>query len=213
MSQDFRRHRVPEPRVNQRIRSPQVKLIDKNGTVVGVVPLSRALVMAREDGLDVVEVQPNVSPPVCKIIDYGKYKYELKKKSKESKKKQHVMEEKQVRFRVNTSSHDVETKIRHARKFLEEGDKVIFTIRLRGREHEHKEEARLHFTRCKKELGDVAKIEMDVRQDGNTMMMSLVPLPRKGGGGAPKAAVPAPPAAPVPPPATAPSKPEPAKGE
>lgn len=201
MSQDFRRPRVPEVRVNQRIRAPQVKLIDKNGAMVGIVPLSRALVMAREDGLDVVEVQPNVNPPVCKILDYGKYKYELKKKTKESKKKQHVMEEKQVRFRVNTSPHDVETKIRHARKFLEDGDKVMFTIRLRGREHEHKEEAQLHFTRCKHDLADIAKVEMDVRQEGNTMMMSMVPLPKKGGGAPKPAAQRAAPA------------PDPAKGE
>lgn len=204
MSQDFHRHRIPEPRVNQRIRAPQVKLIDKHGTMIGIVPLSRALVMAREDGLDVVEVQPNVNPPVCKILDYGKYKYELKKKTKESKKKQHIMEEKQVRFRVNTSPHDVETKIRHARKFLEAGDKVMFTIRLRGREHEHKEEARLHFTRCKKDLGDIARVEMDVREEGHTMMMSMVPLPKKGGGAVKPSAQ-----GPVP----APAKHEPGKGE
>ncbi len=208
MTQDFRRQRANEPRVNQRIRAPQVKLIDKNGNMVGVVPISRALVMAREDGLDVVEVQPNINPPVCKILDYGKYKYELKKKSKESKKKQHVVEEKQIRFRVNTSAHDVETKIRHAHQFLEDGDKVIFTIRLRGREHEHKQEAMLHFNRCKTELADVGKIEMEVRQDGNTMMMTMQPLPRKH---QPHAAPPKPPAAaPAPPPQE--PKPEASKG-
>lgn len=169
-----------EPRINQAIRAREVRLIDQNGRMAGVVLLHRALAQAREQGLDLVEVQATASPPVCRIMDYGRYRYEMRKRAKEGRKKQHSLEEKGIRFRVNTGPHDLETKIRRARAFLEDGFRVVFTVRLRGIEWEHQGEAEGHFRRCAEELADVGKVEQPVRLDGSTMMMSMIPLPKKG---------------------------------
>src|SRR3954469_12680027 len=123
-----------EHRINERIRVPQVRLIDEKGTQVGVVPTHEALQMARERGLDLMEVSPTAQPPVCKICDYGKFKYEKKKKEHEAKKKQTVIKVKEIQLRPQTEEHDLEYKFRNVRQFLEDGDKAKITIMFRGRE-------------------------------------------------------------------------------
>ena len=174
---DFRRG--PEHRINERIRARFVRLIDETGANLGTVPVQKAQAMAYERELDLVEMQANANPPVCKILDYGKFRYEEKKQQKSAKKKHHVQEEKEVRFRVNTAGHDVETKVRHAKKFIEDGDKVVFTIIMRGRENEHRDMAKAIFERVKKELAGISKIDRDVFAEGNRMTMVLLPLPRQ----------------------------------
>jgi translation initiation factor IF-3 len=153
-------------------------------------------------------MQANANPPVCRLLDYGKFRYEEKKQLKSAKKRHHVQEEKEIRFRVNTAAHDVQTKIRHAKEFLEHGDKVQFTIIMRGRENEHRDMARAIFDKVKAELLPYSKIDKDVSAEGNRMFLFLLPLPKQGGGKPKPPAAPAPSAAPAsPPPAAQPPKP------
>jgi translation initiation factor IF-3 len=206
--------RGPEHRINERIRARFVRLIDEKGENLGTLPIMKAQAIAYERGFDLVEMQANANPPVCRLLDYGKFRYEEKKQQKSAKKKHHVQEEKEVRFRVNTADHDVQTKIRHAKDFLEHGDKVIFSIVMRGRENEHRDMARAIFDKVKAELLPLSKIEKDVFAEGNRMSLVLLPLPKQGGGKprppASTAAVPAAPkpsaTPPTPPPANTPPK-------
>lgn len=202
----------PEHRLNEQIRVRQVRLIDETGAMVGVIATDEARRLARERGYDLVEVSPDAVPPVCKLLDYGKFKYEQKKKNQGAKKKQHVQVLKEVRMRPLTEEHDLATKIRHAREFLEQGDKVLFTVFFKGREQAHKEIGRAIMERIKTELDDVGKLERDISMMGPRMQITLIPKP----GAKPKPPTPAEPAKPKAPepeaPAAAPA-PEATKGD
>ena len=173
-----------EHRINDRIRVPRVKVVDENGVMLGEMPTLQALQIARERGYDLVEVAAEARPPVCKLLDYGKYKYEQKKKQNKSKSKQHVQQVKEVRLRPLTGEHDLLTKLKKAQEMLLEGDKVLITIFFRGREQAHKEHGRAMMERIKKELDEVAKIEHEVSMTGPRMQMTFLPKP---GAKAPKA--------------------------
>lgn len=166
-----------EHRINDRIRVPKVKVVDENGVMLGEMPTLQALQIARERGYDLVEVAAEARPPVCKLLDYGKYKYEQKKKQKKSKSKQHVQQVKEVRLRPLTDDHDLMTKLKKAQEMLLEGDKVLITIFFRGREQAHKEHGRAMMERIKKELDEVAKVEHEVSMTGPRMQMTFLPKP------------------------------------
>ena len=160
-------------RVNEEIDNPQIRLIDAEGQQVGIVSASEALDRAEEAGLDLVELSPNAKPPVCKIMDYGKYKYEQAKKEKENRKKQHVIVTKEIRFRPKTDEHDFDFKVRHARKFLENGNRVKATVMFRGRENAHREYGKRVLDKFKDALDDIAKIEMDTKLEGNQLVLFM----------------------------------------
>jgi translation initiation factor IF-3 len=166
-----------EHRINDRIRVPRVKVVDENGAMLGEMPTLQALQIARERGFDLVEVAAEARPPVCKLLDYGKYKYEQKKKQNKSKSKQHVQQVKEVRLRPLTGEHDLLTKLKKAQEMLLEGDKVLITIFFRGREQAHKEHGRAMMEKIKKELDPVAKIEHEVSMTGPRMQMTFLPKP------------------------------------
>jgi translation initiation factor IF-3 len=161
------------PRVNHQIRIREVRVIDDEGEMLGVMETSSALALANERGLDLVELAADQRPPVCRIMDFGKYKYEQKKKEQASKKKQHQIHVKQMRVRPKIAEHDVQTKVRRAREFLEHGDKVEVVCLLRGREMMHTENARMVCDHVFDLLQDVAKIERPPRMEGRRMIMLL----------------------------------------
>lgn len=162
-------------RVNERIRISPVRLIDETGEQIGIVPTDEARSMATERGLDLVEVAPNSRPPVCRIMDYGKYKYEQARKARDAKKRQHTITVKEIKMRPKIEEHDYGFKLRHARRFLEEGDKVKFTLRFRGREMTHPELGERVLNRVKSELGELATLEADIRMEGRQMTMLMAP--------------------------------------
>ena len=166
-----------EHRINDRIRVPRVKVVDENGVMLGEMPTLQALQIARERGFDLVEVAAEARPPVCKLLDYGKYKYEQKKKQNKSKAKQHVQQVKEVRLRPLTGEHDLVTKLKKAQEMLLEGDKVLITIFFRGREQAHKEHGRAMMERIKRELDEIAKVEHEVSMTGPRMQMTFLPKP------------------------------------
>lgn len=161
--------------MNHLIRVPEIRLIDENGDNHGVVTPAHAISMAEEVGLDVVEISPNASPPVCKIMDLGKFKYESQKKAAEAKKKQKVIEVKEVKFRPNIDTHDYDVKMRSVNKFLEGGDKVKVTLRFRGREMAHQEIGRELLKRIATDIEEVAKIESMPKMEGRQMIMVVSP--------------------------------------
>ncbi len=165
--------------MNQRIRIPEIRLIDEEGTQVGVIATSVAMEMANERGLDLVEVSPGSRPPVCRIMDYGKYKYEQSKKAKEARKKQHQVVVKEVQFRPKTDDHDYGFKLRNIIRFLEHKDKVKVTLRFRGREMSHMDFAMQTFDRLLKDVALHAKVEQRPKQEGRTMVMILSPISEK----------------------------------
>ncbi|NOX90334.1 MAG: translation initiation factor IF-3 [Calditrichaeota bacterium] len=160
-------------RINELIKAEKVRLIDADGKQVGVVPVEDALKLAREQGLDLVEVAPNANPPVCKIMDFGKYAYEKSKKEKLSKKKQHTVVVKEIRMRPKTEAHDLEYKVRHAREFLLNKNKVKFTVHFRGRELAHKEFGEQLLNRVVDMLSDIAKIESEMKFEGRNMTLVM----------------------------------------
>ena len=164
-----------EARVNDRIRAREIRVVDVDGSQLGVMTPPEAIERAADQGLDLVEVAPNAQPPVCRIMDYGKYKYEQKKKKGAGKAKAHAATMKEVKVRPRTDDHDLEFKLRNARKFLTEGDKVKVTLMFRGREIVHKELGRDQLDRVKEMLGDIATVENPPRLDGRFMSMILVP--------------------------------------
>jgi len=164
-------------RVNEDIRIRQVRLVDKDGEMVGVVPTDEARAAAREADMDLVEVSPNADPPVCKILDYGKFKYEEKKREHEAKKKQRGGDFKEIRLRPKTDTHDRQIKLDRARRFLREGNRVQVTLLFRGREMQHISRGSEVLNAIAKELEDVAKIERYANRDGRRMHMSLMPKP------------------------------------
>jgi len=157
--------------VNERIRVPQVRLIDQDGKQVGIVPTPEALRRAREAGLDLVEVAPHERPPVCRIMDYGKWKYQQRKKKKHT----HEQQLKEIRLRPNTDVHDRQVKIERAREFLERGDRVLFTVLLRGRERFHIDLAMQMLNEIVENLADVSRLERQPRAEGRRITMTLVP--------------------------------------
>ncbi len=162
-------------RVNEMITSPNVRLIDENGSQVGVVSRFEAMRRAQEAGLDLVEVAANASPPVCKILDYGKYKYELQKKAAEARKKQKVIDVKEIKMRPSIDVHDYDVKMRQMKSFLGDGDKVKVTLRFRGREMAHQELAVKLLDRVTGDLKDLAKVEQFPRLEGKQMSMVVAP--------------------------------------
>lgn len=166
------------PRVNERIKIRQVRLIDHLGEQHGVVPTEKAMEMARAEGLDLVEVADREKPPVCKIMDYGKFKYEAKRRQRENSKKQHKVELKQVRIRPKTGEHDYQVKLKHSKRFLEAGCKVQVNVMFRGRERAHTEIARGHLKRMAEELEELAKVEVHPKMEGFRMIMVMAPTPK-----------------------------------
>jgi translation initiation factor IF-3 len=165
--------------VNERIRIREVRLIDDMGNQVGIIPTRDALEMARERGLDLVEVAPNAVPPVCRLMDYGKFRYEQSRKEREARRNQHVIELKEVRIRPKIDDHDLETKGRRAAKFLDDGDKVKLTVLFRGRENAHPEIGRALLDQLADLLRTHGIIEQSPRLEGKTMTMLLGPLKQK----------------------------------
>jgi len=163
------------PRINERITSDEIRLIGADGENVGVVTPARAMEMADEAGLDLVEISPNASPPVCKIMDFGKYKYEQQKRESEARKKQKVIEVKEVKFRPNTDTHDYDVKMRNVFKFLENGDKVKITLRFRGREMAHQQLGRELLDRVAEDTKDHGKVEHMPKMEGRQMIMIIGP--------------------------------------
>jgi translation initiation factor IF-3 len=161
------------PRINRAIRVPEVRLIDEDGTQLGVVPIAEALEMARSRELDLVEVAANAVPPVCKLLDYGRFKYEQTKKEREAKKHQHASELKELRMRPGTDVHDLDVRSRAARRFLEEGHKVRLLVRFRGREAAHPEIARAQINRIAQAVGDIAVVEQGPAMEGRAMFAVL----------------------------------------
>lgn len=164
-----------EHRINERIRVPQVRLIDEKGNQVGVVQTQEALRMARERGLDLMEVAPNAQPPVCKICDYGKFKYEKKKKEQAARKKQTVIKVKEIQLRPGTEQHDLDYKFRAIRGFLEDGDKAKITMLFRGREIAHSEIGHKVMASLIEQMKDIGMVESPPRMDGKKLIMILAP--------------------------------------
>lgn len=169
------RERAHGPRVNHHIRVPEVRVIDADGTQAGVMQTYLAKQRAQDAGLDLVEVNPRSSPPVCKIIDYGKYKYEQKKAEAEQKKRRKVVEVKEIKLRPKTDDHDLGFKADHVRRFILEGNKVKLTCRFRGREITHPEVAQDQLQVIAQWVLDVAKVETTPRMEGRAMVMVLAP--------------------------------------
>ncbi|NFV81567.1 translation initiation factor IF-3 [Magnetospirillum aberrantis] len=163
------------PRVNREIDARSIRLVGADGEMIGVVTLREGLVMAEEAGLDLVEVSPNAEPPVCKILDYGKFKYEAQKKKNEAKKKQKVIEVKEIKLRPNIDDNDYGVKMRAMRKFLEEGDKVKVTLRFRGRELAHQDLGMKVLERVRDDLEGLGKIEQIPKMEGRQMVMVVAP--------------------------------------
>lgn len=161
--------------MNEDIRVREVHLIDKDGTNRGNIPVAEALAIAQEAGLDLVEIAPNADPPVCKLLDYGKFKYQEQKKAAEARKKQKIVEVKEIKFRPMIDDHDYEVKMRSMKRFFEEGDKVKVTLRFRGREMAHQELGQKLLDRVKTEFANTAKVEMEPRLEGRQMVMVMAP--------------------------------------
>ncbi|MDA8352048.1 MAG: translation initiation factor IF-3 [Firmicutes bacterium] len=165
--------------VNEAIRAREVRLIDRDGNQLGIKPLREALRLAREADLDLVNVAPKAKPPVCRIMDYGKYRYEQSKREKEARKKQKTIQIKEVRFSPSIEEHDVNTKLRKVKKFLEKGDKVKLSIRFRGREITHQGLGRKMLTRMAEELKEIGEVERHPKMEGRHMIMILAPKKEK----------------------------------
>ncbi len=163
------------PRINEEIRVREVHLIDKDGANRGTVATAEAVRLAQEAGLDLVEIAPNADPPVCKLMDYGKYKYQEQKKAAEARKKQKVVEVKEIKFRPMIDDHDYDVKMRSMVRFFEDGDKVKVTLRFRGREMAHQELGMQLLSRVKEDTGKLAKVEQEPRMEGRQMVMVLAP--------------------------------------
>ncbi len=171
----------PEVRVNERIRVPQVRVIGEDGSQIGVLPVREALALAQSKSLDLVEVAPMSRPPVCRIMDYGKFKYEMNRRARKAKKKQHQMQLKEVKMRPKIEGHDYDFKIQHAREFLMERDKVKLTVTFRGREIAHQELGHKIIQRAIADLAELSTVESPPRSEGRTLTAVLMPKPSKPG--------------------------------
>ena len=171
-----KRTRPKGPRANNRINSPEVQVIDSTGENLGIINTNKAISMAKEEGLDLIEIAPNAKPPVCKIIDMGKYKYDAQKKANKAKKKQKKVELKEIKLRPVTKTHDYNFKLKNAQKFLSKGDKVKFTIRFKGRELQHSNLGNDLMNKIQEDIKLVGKVEMNPKFDGKQMIMVIQPL-------------------------------------
>ena len=171
-----KRTRDRGPKSNNRINSPEVQVIASNGENLGILNTNEAISMAKEEGLDLIEIAPNAKPPVCKIIDIGKYKYDAQKKANQAKKKQKKIELKEIKLRPVTETHDYQFKIKNAQKFISKGDKVKFTIRFKGRELQHSHLGQELMDKIKVDMQEVGKVELDPRFDGKQIIMVIQPL-------------------------------------
>ena len=171
-----KRTRPRGPRANNRINSPEVQVIGSTGENLGIINTNKAISMAKEEGLDLIEIAPNAKPPVCKIIDMGKYKYDAQKKANKAKKKQKKIELKEIKLRPVTETHDYNFKLKNAQKFLSKGDKVKFTIRFKGRELQHSNLGHDLMNKIQEDIKLVGKVEMNPKFDGKQMIMVIQPL-------------------------------------
>ena len=171
-----KRTRPRGPKANNRINSPEVQVIGSTGENLGIINTNKAISMAKEEGLDLIEIAPNAKPPVCKIIDMGKYKYNAQKKANKAKKKQKKIELKEIKLRPVTETHDYNFKLKNAQKFLSKGDKVKFTIRFKGRELQHSNLGHDLMNKIQEDIKLVGKVEMNPKFDGKQMIMVIQPL-------------------------------------
>jgi len=173
----FQRRSKPKgPRSNNRINSPEVQVISSDGENLGIISTNKAISMAKDEGLDLIEIAPNANPPVCKIIDMGKYKYDTQKKANKAKKKQKKIELKEIKLRPVTETHDYNFKLKNALKFLSKGDKVKFTIRFKGREMQHSNLGHELMNKIKEDIVSHGKIELNPKFDGKQIIMVIQPL-------------------------------------
>ncbi len=168
------------PPLNERIRDREVRLIDEDGSQLGIVPTREALAAAKEKGLDLLLVQPDANPPVARILDYGRHKFELEKRARETKKKHHIQDVKEIKMRYKIENHDFDVKLRSAQKFLIEGDKIKVLILLRGREMQHANMAIDLMNRYAEALKDLCLIDREAKLEGKSVIMILSPLPSRG---------------------------------
>ena len=171
-----RRTKDKGPRSNNRISSPEVQVIGSDGENIGIINTNEAISMAKEQGLDLIEIAPNAKPPVCKIIDIGKFKYDAQKKANVAKKKQKIVLLKEIKMRPVTETHDYDFKVKNAKKFIGKGDKVKFTIRFKGRELQHSHLGRELMDKIKVDMQDIGKVELHPKFDGKQMIMVIQPL-------------------------------------
>ena len=173
----FQRRTKPRgPKINERIRAPEVQVINSEGKNLGTLSTREAIEIAREEELDLIEISPNANPPVCKIIDVGKYKYNMQKKANKAKKKQKIVNLKEIKLRPGTEIHDYNFKIKNANKFLKKGDKVKFTVRFKGREMQHTHLGNKLMDRIKNDTADLGKIEVFPKFEGRQIIMIIQPL-------------------------------------
>ena len=171
-----RRTKNQGPRANERIRALDVQVIGSEGGNLGTMPINKAIDLAKQEGLDLIEISPNTNPPVCKIMDIGKYKYDLQKKANLAKKKQKTVSLKEIKLRPGTEAHDYNFKIKNAKKFITKGDKVKFTVKFKGREMQHTELGKNLMDRIIEETKDIAKIETKPKFEGRQMVMIIQPI-------------------------------------
>ena len=172
----FQRRSKPQgPRANERIRALDVQVIGSDGGNLGVMQLNRAIQLARDESLDLIEISPNANPPVCKIMDMGKYKYDLQKKANQAKKKQKIVSLKEIKLRPGTEIHDYNFKIKNAKKFITKGDKVKFTVKFKGREMQHVELGKKLMNRIIEDTKDIGKVETQPKFEGRQMIMIIQP--------------------------------------
>ena len=173
----FQRRSKPRgPKANERIRALDVQVIGSDGGNLGTMPLNKAIELAKQEGLDLIEISPNANPPVCKIMDMGKYKYDLQKKANLAKKKQKVVSLKEIKLRPRTDTHDYNFKIKNAKKFITKGDKVKFTVKFKGREMQHTELGKELMDKIIEETKEIAKIESKPKFEGRQMVMIIQPI-------------------------------------
>ena len=173
----FQRRTKPRgPKANERIRSPEVQVISSDGKNLGILKTQEAINIARQEGLDLIEISPNANPPVCKIIDIGKYKYDLQKKANKAKKKQKIVNLKEIKLRPVTEIHDYNFKIKNAQKFLSKGDKVKFTVQFKGREMQHTHLGHELMKRIINDTNSIGKIEVQPKFEGKQIIMIVQPL-------------------------------------
>ena len=171
-----RRTKDRGPRSNNRISSPEVQVIASDGENLGVLNTNEAISMAKNQGLDLIEIAPNANPPVCKIMDMGKYKYDLQKKANQAKKKQKIVSLKEIKMRPVTETHDYEFKVKNAKKFISKGDKVKFTIKFKGRELQHTNLGNELMEKIKTDMQSIGKVELQPKFEGKQMIMVIQPL-------------------------------------
>jgi len=173
----FQRRSKPQgPKANERIRALDVQVIGSEGKNLGVLPINKAIEIAKSEGLDLIEISPNANPPVCKIMDIGKYKYDLQKKANLAKKKQKVVSLKEIKLRPGTEIHDYNFKIKNAKKFIVKGDKVKFTVKFKGREMQHIELGKNLMNRIQNDTKEIAKVETSPKFEGRQMIMIIQPI-------------------------------------